>query len=105
MGEPTIDVLAERVGHLERENRLWRWGGGACLIAGLVVVIGGAQRANEPRVIEAERLVVRDQHGKERIRLGLSSDGVPALFLWAKDGKDRVILQGGDEDGGSLNLF
>ena len=103
MDKPSFDVRLET---LERENRLWRWGGGLSLIAGLVAVIGGAQRANDLKVVEAERLIIRDQDGKERIRLGLAPNGDPAIFLQGKDGKSRVILQASDEDDcGSLNLF
>lgn len=105
MDKPTIDALAERVNTLERENRLWRWGGGFALIVGLVVTIGGAQRAN-PRAVEAEQFIVRDKDGKERARLGLASDGAPALFLRATDGSTRAILQASDrDDSGSLYLF
>ena len=106
MDKPSIDALAGRVKTLERENRLWRWGGGFSLIAGLVIMTGGAQRANDPKVVEAEQFVVRDKDGKERARLGLAAGGVPALFLRGKDGNERVILQAGDQDDcGSLNLF
>ena len=75
MDKSSIDALAERVETLERENRLWRWGGGFFLIAVLVVMVGGAQRAADPKVVEAEQFIVRDKDGKERVRLGLTSDG------------------------------
>jgi hypothetical protein len=106
MDKPKIDALAERIERLERENRRWRWGSGLALIAGLVVMIGGAQRANDPKVVEAEGFIVRDKDGKERVRLGLATDGGPALFLRGKDGHNRVILQASEEDDcGGLYLF
>jgi hypothetical protein len=106
MDKPKIDALAERIERLERENRRWRWGSGLALIAGLVVMIGGAQRANDPKVVEAEGFIVRDKDGKERVRLGLATDGDPALFLRGKDGHNRVILQASEEDDcGGLYLF
>jgi hypothetical protein len=106
MGHRSIDELAARLESLERENRFWRWGGGLALIGVLVGVIGGAQRADDAKVIEAERFVVRDKDGKERIRLGLASDGAtPVLFLNGKDGSNRAILQASDKDDhGSLFL-
>jgi hypothetical protein len=106
MDKPEIDALAARIEWLERENRRWRWGSGLGLIAGLMVMIGGAQKANDPRVVEAEGFIVRDKDGKERVRLGLATDGGPALFLRGKDGHNRVILQASEEDDcGGLYLF
>lgn len=106
MNHQVIELLAERVECLERENRRWRRGVFTLLIGGLVTVAGAAQLDNGPKVVEAERFVVRDKDGKERIRLGLSTDGSPALFLWNKVGADRVVLQASDQDeSGSLNLF
>jgi xanthine/CO dehydrogenase XdhC/CoxF family maturation factor len=104
--KPKIDVLAERIGRLEQENRRWRWGGGFALIAGFLVMLSGAQRADAPKIVEAEQFIVRDSDGKERVRLGLASGGAPALFLRNKDGSNRVILQASDrDDSGSLYLF
>jgi hypothetical protein len=107
MDKSSIGALADRLEILEREARLWRWGGGLALLAGLVVVVGGAQKANDPKVIEADGFIVRDKDGKERIRLGFASDGkTPVLSLRARDGNDRVLLQAGEEaDCGSLYLF
>jgi hypothetical protein len=101
-----IGELTKRVENVERENRRWRRGGGFALIAGLVVVIGGAQRANDPKVVEAEQFIVRDKDGKERVRLGLATGEASALFLRGKDGHNRVILQASDQDDcGGLYLF
>jgi hypothetical protein len=106
MDKPTIDALAERIERLERENRRWRWGSRLAVISGLVVIIGGAQKANDPKVVEAEAFIVRDKDGKERVRLGLATDGGPTLFLRGKDGHNRVILQASEEDDcGGLFLF
>jgi hypothetical protein len=104
MDKPKIDALAERVERLERENRRWRWGAGLGLIAGLVVTIGGAQRINEAKVVEAEQFIIRDKDGKERARLGITSDGGPALFIRGKDGQARAMLQSNEEDVGGLYL-
>jgi hypothetical protein len=101
-----MDALAERVDGLERENRLWRWGGGFALTSGLMLIFGGAQRADDPKSVEAEQFIVRDKDGKERARLGLASNGGPALFLHSTDGHNRVVLQASDrDDSGSLYLF
>jgi len=106
MDKSSISALTERMDTLERQNRRWRRGGGFSLIAGLVVMIGGAQKGNDPKVVEAEQFIIRDKDGKERVRLGLATGGAPALFLRGKDGHNRVILQASDEDNcGSLFLF
>ena len=106
MDKSLIGELTERVETLERENRRWKRGGGFVLIASLVVVIGGAERADDPKVVEADQFIVRDKDGKERVRLGLASDGSPILFLRGKDGHNRVMLQAGDvDDCGKLILF
>ncbi len=99
-----IDALAERIGRLERANRRWRTATGVALIAGFVVVISGAQRADEAKSVEARQFIVRDNDGKERARLGLASDGEPALFIRGKDGQTRVLVQSSDEDVGGLYL-
>jgi hypothetical protein len=106
MDRPKIDALAERIERLERENRRWRWGSGLAMIGGLVVMIGGAQKASDPKVVEAEGFIVRDKDGKERVRLGMATGGGPALFLRGNDGHNRVILQASEEDDcGGLFLF
>ena len=98
------DTLAERIERLERENYRWKCGAGLALVASLVAIVGGAQRANEAKVVEAEQFIVRDREGKERVRLGLASNGDPALFIRGKDGQNRVILQSNDESVGGLYL-
>jgi hypothetical protein len=95
-----IDALAERIGRLERANRRWRIGAGVALIAGFVVIVGGAQRADEAKSVEAAQFIVRDKEGKERARFGLASNGEPALFIRGKDGEARVLLQSSDDVGG-----
>jgi hypothetical protein len=92
MDTPIIDALAKRIDRLERANRRWRWLTGLVLSAGLVVMICGAQRANEGKVIDAERIIVRDNDGNERVRLGVGSNGGAYLVLQAKDGNGGIEL-------------
>jgi hypothetical protein len=106
MEKPSIVALAERVDRLERENRLWRLGGGLALIVGLVVMLGGAQGIPDSKTVEAEQFILRDRNGRERAKLGLAADGAPALFLRGTDGNNRAILMVSEEDdSGSLYLF
>ncbi len=83
MDKPQIDELANRIERLERENRRWRWVAGLALVAGLVVTIGGAQPAHEAKVVQAERIIIRDKDGNERVRVGVGSNG--AAYLSLKD--------------------
>ena len=62
------------------------------MIAGLVVMFGGAQRANDATVVEAEQFIVRDKDGNERVRVGVGSNGAAHLVLQNKDRKGGIDL-------------
>ena len=62
------------------------------MISGLVVMIGGAQQPKEAKVVEAERIIVRDKDGNERVRLGVGSNGAAYLVLQDKDHKGGIDL-------------
>jgi hypothetical protein len=97
MSWPMIDALAERVERMERENRCWRWGAGLTVMASLIVTTAGAQRANEPKVVEAESIIVRDKDGNERARLGVGSNGVAYLSLKDRGGDGGIDLVASSE--------
>ena len=82
------DLLA-RMDHLERQNRsLKRWGM-AALVFGVVGVLGSAAAVCDS--VSAERFLVRDSRGKERVRLtAYETGGVPKLsFL---NDKGQVVF-------------
>ncbi len=69
MDGPTVQALTQRLERLERENRrLKRAGALALLLAGGVFLMGQSLPAS--RVVEAEKLVIRDTTGKARVVLG-----------------------------------
>ena len=70
--------LAVRLENLERENRtLKRWGV-AALVLGSVGILGSAAAVCDS--VSAERFVVRDSRGKERVRMtAYETGGVPKL--------------------------
>jgi len=79
MNEPTLDKLVQRMDRLERENRWWRCG--ALLLVVLtaatvliLVLTGGTvpkgQGTLNPRIIEAEKFVLKDANGRVRGVLG-----------------------------------
>jgi hypothetical protein len=76
MDKPNIQVFVTRLDKLERENRRLKLIGTIALIGIMsVVMMGQATTKKVPTVIEAERFVVRDRSGRERIILG---DDMPA---------------------------
>jgi hypothetical protein len=102
MDKSLIDVLAERVGRLERENRRWKWIGGVALIGVLTLIAGGA---NQPGIVEAERIVLRDKVGKIRAVLEVKEDGTPRLALFDREANEGVELAVDSQVGSSLGLW
>jgi hypothetical protein len=97
------EALLDRLDHLERANRelagrldraerdrrrLVRVAATAMVGAAMLAGLGAAAGT---RVLEAERLVIRDRDGEPRIELG-TIDGVAYLFLLDGDGIRRVDL-------------
>jgi hypothetical protein len=88
--------LTRRLERLERENRRWR------LLAvvggiGLAVVILTAKRlpSHAAKLVEGERLILRDSHGKTLAVLGVEADRSlgSAPFLTLHDSVGRVRAQ------------
>ncbi len=93
MDEPTSSTLIERLDRLERENRRLKIAGAILL---LVVAAGGAMGQvlpkAVPKVVEAERFVLRDTKGKILATLGAEASGLLALVLYDQNGKARAVL-------------
>ena len=94
-----VEMLAKRVGRLERENRLLKLIGIGCALGVAMFVLVGADK--KPRTIEAEKIVLRDSQGRARVTIGTpefagvaidmkASD--PAIWLADESGADRAIL-------------
>ncbi len=94
MTEPTLETLAGRLVRLERENRLWKLGG---MLALAVAVMG---QTPPSRVVEVDKLVLRDAHGRERGLLHVGPSG-PALQLLDEQGRQRVSLEAGESREGA----
>ncbi|HEV8306134.1 MAG TPA: hypothetical protein VGW35_00590 [Methylomirabilota bacterium] len=93
MQEPGRDTVAERLTRLERENRRLKHMVAAGLV-GLVAVLlmGQAPVAQAPRIVEAERFVLRDPSGNVRATLSVTSEGGTGLSLMNKDGTVGALL-------------
>ena len=91
MTESTRDLVAEPLDRLERETRYQRLLVATILVGMIAASLIGAVRGASP-VVEAERVVLRDQAGKIRASFGLAGDGSPDLGLNDRDGMTRVTL-------------
>ncbi len=76
------DTLTQRLDRLERENRRLKLAG-AFLVLALVAVgaMGQVLPKAVPKVVEAERFVLRDPGGKIVATLGTEGPGTPSLTL------------------------
>ncbi len=97
--EASTDLIARRIAKLEGENRVLKIGeiGLALFMVGLLAM----GTSKPPKTIEAEKIVLLDQHGHPRIIMGTSLYGGPAFdmkpddpAIWLADDKgvDRAIL-------------
>jgi hypothetical protein len=79
-GMPELNLLAERIANLEKQNRLFkRIGILLILVLGAVSLVAAQERGRGP-VIEAERFVLKDANGRIRADLGLDKAGVRLLL-------------------------
>ena len=94
MNNPTATDFPARLAKLEHENRVYRRILGTVLIGGFAVTLAGADPLDGvKKVVEAERFVVRDTKGKERIRIGTEEDGdMASILLLDAQGKDVVKI-------------
>jgi hypothetical protein len=73
----------ERLARLERSNRLLKIMLSICLCCGAVVFLMGAA-TTEPKIIEAQKIVLKDNTGKERGQL-FATDKAWGLVLFNKN--------------------
>jgi hypothetical protein len=69
-----VDNLVQRVAKLERENRQLKMVGLGIALGIATFCLMGA--AGTPKTVEAEKIVVRDRHGRARITIGVISEGI-----------------------------
>lgn len=81
-----LDLLeredARRKGSFERllkENRLMRRVGAIGVLSAAVLIAAGARSADQPKVLQGERLVLQGEDGKPTISMGRSPEGEPIL--------------------------
>ena len=79
----TSTEIHERLTRLERSNRLLKVILSICLCCGAVVFLMGAA-TTEPKIIEAQKIILKDNTGKERGQL-FATDKVWGLVLFNKN--------------------
>lgn len=84
--ESDNDRRKESHERLLRENRLLRRVGALGVLAAAVLIVGGARSADEPKVLQGERLVLQGEDGKPSIAMGRGPDGDPTLTFFKKRG-------------------
>lgn len=92
MNESTLEKLVRRLDQVEHDNRCLRLTGALALvvIAG-VVLMGQATPRKVPKMVEAEKFVVRDTDGKSLAELG-SIRGSSFLHLTDRSGSGSVSI-------------
>lgn len=101
-----MEMLVKRVDRLEQENRFLKRVGLATLGSiAAIVLMGQALPTTVPKLVEAERFMVRDTAGKPRATLGLLPDGSPSLNLIDTDGNIRMAVGMKTDGSPSLNLY
>jgi hypothetical protein len=87
-----FDALSGRVERLERENRLMKRFGAVALSVAVAVLVAGARGADGPKLVEAERFVLRDPNGRERGSLQVNSVGTASLSVHDKEDQGGISL-------------
>jgi hypothetical protein len=94
-----VDNLVQRVARLERQNRQMKMAGLGIALGMAIFLLTGA--AKSPKTVEAEKIVVRDRHGRARITIGTpafagaaidTTPDDPVIWLTDDKGADRAML-------------
>ena len=100
-----LQLLANRIAKLERQNRFWQIGGMLAALALAALATTGVRAQEWPRpmerakVIEAGAFVLTDANGVTKGEFNVK-DGNPALELYGPTGKviwstnPRMVIQG-----------
>ena len=101
MNDPDLRTMSDRLDRLERENRRLRRTRALPWVAVVVLALLGAGLSEVPKVIEAERFVLRDKQGAIRAALQVEQDGESNLTFFDRAGEDLMHL-GVDSDSGAV---
>jgi hypothetical protein len=107
-----MDNLNDRVEQLQvdclrlgNELRRWRRACVGALVAITSLLFMGAHFSQIPKVVEAERFVLRDKAGKIRADLSISAEDLVGLVLFDREEKQRVGMAVYPDRTASFKLF
>jgi hypothetical protein len=98
MSEPSDVLIGQRVERLERAQRRWQRVAVGAVLGLVAVAVMGQKPA--PRVVEAERFILRDAAGRIRAELGVDTEQSVALRFRDADNLPRLSI--GTENGASV---
>jgi len=103
-GHPSAQ-LAERLERVQRDNRRLRriLALGFLGIGGIGLMAQATPRSSA-RIVEAERILIRDDGGRIRAALGLAADGASTLALADREGTLRATLTVGPDGAGARTV-
>jgi hypothetical protein len=115
MSESSDVLIAQRVERLERAQRRWQRVAAGAVLGLIAVAVMGQKPA--PRIVEAERFILRDAAGRIRAELAVDTeqsvalrfrdaDNMPRLSIGTENGASVVVLneQGGKVRAGLVTL-
>jgi hypothetical protein len=100
--EERVERLESHTRRLERQNRRLKALG--VLVTAVFAAAVSMGQLGVPKVVDAEKFVLRDADGKQRAVLELTKETQPALVLLNADGKQRVSLSVREDGVGALAL-
>jgi len=105
MSDHSLSIVAQQLNLLEREHRHLKQVGALVLIGlATVTLMGRATSSRVPKVVEAEKFVLRDTTGKERATLEVQPYGSAALAFADGNGRRQAIMEVSANGEGSLWL-
>ena len=75
----------ESFDRLVKENRFLRRVGAIGVLSSAVLIAAGARSADQPKVLQGERLVLQGEDGKPSISMGRGPEGDPTLTFYKKN--------------------
>jgi len=105
--EPALQRLSERSARHERRAGRWTSAWYAILIAGVIMMFLAAQGESNQvsKVVETERLILRDGEGRIRGEFSTGRDRSPTLWLFDQEGVRRAELSLLPNGAPGLRLF
>jgi len=91
MDHSNVSDLVKRLDHLEQRNRRLTKGGICFFVFFLGIFLLGAL-SPDPRIIEAEKFILKDASGKQRAVLQVTEKEGPGMIFYDANEKPRIFL-------------